>query len=160
NTRVYSVLDNVVASAPGYATRFATAIYVLGRYLVLLLYPAHLSMDYSFRQIELVGLSHPFVIVSLVVYGAMLAIALRTMKEPGPAGFGFGFYLITISLVSNLVIVIGTVMAERLVYTPSLGICLASAALLGRVLPAVGAPQPWSLGNVLRTHQRLALVTL
>ena len=59
-------------------------------------------------------------------------------RQPGAAAFGVWAHLITISLVSNLVILIGTVMAERLLYTPSLGICLVAAVVLARAFPPAG----------------------
>src|SRR5204862_3261411 len=44
--------------------------------------------------------------------------------------FSILYFLISISIVSNIFIVIGTVMAERLLYSPSLAICLVIAVLL------------------------------
>jgi Tfp pilus assembly protein PilF len=43
---------------------------------------------------------------------------------------------LTFALVSNLVIPIGTIMGERLLYLPSAGFCLALAAVLTRAVPS------------------------
>ena len=160
NARTYSMLDNVVASAPHYSDRCATALYVLGKYLLLLVYPAHLSMDYSFREIELVGFSDPAVLLSLVVYTAMAMVAVLFMRKSGAVAFGIWYYLATISIASNLVILIGTVMAERLLYTPSLGVCLVAAVLLARSFPSVSTEAPvMKMGDLIRTNKNVFVAT-
>src|SRR6185295_9251658 len=48
--------------------------------------------------------------------------------------FGILFFLVTISISSNLFILIGTHMAERLLYVPSFGFCFAIAVVLERFI--------------------------
>src|SRR6185436_18727666 len=48
--------------------------------------------------------------------------------------FGILFYLVTISISSNLFILIGTHMAERLLFVPSFGFCFAVAVVLDRFI--------------------------
>ena len=45
-------------------------------------------------------------------------------QKRDPLVFGILFYLITLSVVSNLVFPIGTNMAERFLFMPSIGFCL------------------------------------
>jgi tetratricopeptide (TPR) repeat protein len=76
------------------------------------------------------------VLISLAVYAALIIYAAYNIKRKDIIAFGILFYLITISIVSNLLIIIGTVMADRLLYLPSLGFCLVIAVLLGKLFKA------------------------
>lgn len=114
----------------GAAERILTAVGVLGRYLVLTVVPWRLSADYSFHQIPLVASpSDPLVLASaaahLLLAGAGIALAARRRIS----GVALLVYLGALFPVSNLAFSIGTVMAERLLYLPSVGACLLPAAL-------------------------------
>jgi Tfp pilus assembly protein PilF len=128
NTKEIAELDNILVSAPDYLSRLATAIYVLGRYLWLTVYPVHLSIDYSLMEIPIMPLTDYRVLISLVVYSALLVYSVYAIRKKDIISFGILFYLLTIFISSNLVITIGTIMAERLLYIPSLGLCIAFAA--------------------------------
>lgn len=105
-----------------------TAFAVVADYTRLLAWPARLSPDYSYNQIPLVAsaLDGRF-IAGLALAGACLgAIALLWRRSP-IAAFGLAFLALTYSIVSNLVITIGTICAERLAYLPSAGLLIAAA---------------------------------
>jgi tetratricopeptide (TPR) repeat protein len=68
--------------------------------------------------------------------------------------FGVGFALATVSVVSNALIPIGTILGERLLYLPSLGFCLALAALLA------GAAARWSRTPVAAARALAAAVAV
>ena len=136
NTKEVVMLDNVLASAPDFITRFATAMYVLGRYLLLLIFPVHLADDYSYSEIVLMKFSDYRVIISTVIYLAIAGYAVYKIRKKDVVAFGILFYLITIFIVSNLLVIIGTVMADRLLFLPSLGFCLIIAYLLTKVFKA------------------------
>jgi len=108
-------------------TRMLTAIYILGLYLLLLIFPHPLSSDYSFNTIEMVKtFGHPGLLLSLVVHIALVVLAIRGLKKRALYSYAILFYIITISIVSNLIpgALIGTNMAERLIFGPSLGFCI------------------------------------
>ena len=132
-SNVISVVDNILVEAKDPGTRIATAIMLLGKYLLLLLVPYQLVCDYSYNQIPLVGLSNPYFLLSLVVHGFLVFIAIREFKTRSLLSFGIIFYLITMSLYSNLVITIGTSFGERLLFQPSLGFSIAAIAALNRM---------------------------
>ena len=69
------------------------------------------------------------VLLSMLVYAAILWLAVRSWKSNKVVSFGIVFYLVTLSIVSNIVFPVGTHMAERFVFMPSLGFCLVVAAL-------------------------------
>ncbi|MBI4945702.1 MAG: tetratricopeptide repeat protein [Bacteroidetes bacterium] len=139
-----SVADNVIAGAKTFSTHMGTAFYILGLYVLKLIFPHPLSYDYSFNQIPIVSMGDIFSIASLLFYvviGSYVAFVLyRTFKrsphnllykgEVQPIlAFGVLFFLITIFLFSNLALIIGTSMGDRLIYFPSLGFCICVAVL-------------------------------
>jgi len=128
-----SVVDNFLVEAKDPATRFASAIMLLGKYLVLLFVPYQLVCDYSFNQIPLVGLGSPYFLLSLLAHGFLAFIAFREFKSRTLLSFGIIFYFVTMSLYSNLVLTIGTSFGERLLFQPSLGFCIAAVASLDRI---------------------------
>lgn len=126
----FSLADNHLVGAKNWLTRFSSAVYVLGLYMKLLIFPHPLVFDYSFNQIPLTGPGQWKFLLSIAVYIVLLGYALVKIKTKNLFSFAILFYLITLSVSSNIFITIGTGMAERLIYTPSLGFCLAVGLLL------------------------------
>lgn len=124
-----SISDSPFAGVPA-LQRILTALEVQGRYLWLLLAPLGLSADYSFGQIPLVtSAADPGVLAaaaSLVLLLALGVMSLRRGRLEGVCALG---YLAAMAPVSNLFLPIGTVMAERLLYLPSVAFCMALPAL-------------------------------
>jgi len=115
--------------------KYGTIFYTWGLYLKLLFFPHPLTHDYYPYQIPLVQLTDPRAIVSLIVYLAMTAYALRTLRRGNLAAWSVLYFLATFSIVSNLFFPIGTFMNERFMYVPSVGFCLLLAWTLSRALP-------------------------
>ncbi|MFQ5701151.1 MAG: tetratricopeptide repeat protein [Acidobacteriota bacterium] len=131
-----SIADTVFSGAPiGY--RIYTALSVLLRYVWLLIFPLKLSADYSFAQIPAVTspesgltLGGAAVLAVAAVGGACGLLARsKTRGRMRLVALCAAIFCITIAPVSNLVVPIGTIMAERLLYLPSLSFCLGIAAL-------------------------------
>jgi tetratricopeptide (TPR) repeat protein len=161
-------LNNVIATATG-IPRWLTPVRVFGEVLRLLVFPRTLSVDYSFRQIPLV--TSP----DLATFGCLLALAgvpvlaFVIRDRLSAASFGILFFLLTWMLASNLVLPIGTILGERLLYLPSAGFCLAIAGGLvaaGRRLRGpmtvlvvamvlLGAARTWARGSDWRNNLTL-----
>jgi len=123
-------VDNPLAHV-SWLSRIATALALCGRYFLLFVFPWRLSADYSFPQI--LAVSGPASMGALA--GATLvagwAWAVVKLRRRAPAlSWGLGFAACTLFLVSNLPFPIGTVFAERLLYLPSAGLCVAAGGLL------------------------------
>jgi hypothetical protein len=118
--------------------RIVSALDVAVRYLGLLFFPLHLSYDYSHAQIapitSLADLRFWFV---LAVSGGVVAAVAWSYRVSKPLFFSIAFYLVTFSAVSNLLVLIGTIMGERLIYLPSVGFCLALALVLWKLCSAL-----------------------
>mgnify|MGYP001569028008 CR=1 FL=1 len=117
-------LDNPLAGLDWYP-RLLTAIKVAGQYLWLCLWPASLSADYSYNAIPAANsLLDSGIVAALLAWLNLLAIAVWSFGRDRLACFCIGFLMVTFFPASNLIILIGTIMGERLFYLPSVGLCL------------------------------------
>lgn len=111
--------------------RILTAVDVIGRYLRLMAFPTELSADYSYNQIPLVtSLADARFLTGAAVVLACLAAALLTRRRSPAVAAGLLSFLVAVAPVSNVFFGIGVMMAERLTYLPSSGLCLAAGAAL------------------------------
>jgi tetratricopeptide (TPR) repeat protein len=106
--------------------RYGTVLYTWGQYIKLLIYPNTLTNDYYPKHIrtnmnEIPTFSMPEVLLSILFHlylGIILFIGIFRRKT---YGFFILFYFATFSVVSNLIFAIGTNMAERFMFLPSVG---------------------------------------
>ncbi len=167
--------DNPIVNAP-YWTAVMTALKVAGYYLALFVWPARLSADYSYNAITAFGWTattgqdlHAW--VALACLGALAVVMVASWRRQPALAFFLGLAGITFLPASNLLVPIGTIMAERLMYVPLVGLAAAATIaleLLGRRLVArrVGADSHrWAraglvlagalvAGLLVRTHVR------
>ncbi len=113
--------------------RLATVIFTLGKYLQLLFWPHPLTHDYYPRHIDRMTFGDWRVLLSLLIYSALALYALLGLRRRDSIAYGIWFYLLTLSIVSNIVFPVGTNMAERLLFMPSAGFTIAIAALVYRL---------------------------
>ena len=117
-------MDNPIIAANNLSTQWATGVFVLGKYVQVLLFPYPLICDYSFNQLPLQTWASPLVWVSLVLMlallGAAIVLFLRRRDVLGWLLLGF---LLSLTLYSQIVLVIGTLFGERLAYLPSFWFC-------------------------------------
>lgn len=142
------VADNSLLESKDFMVQRMTAIEILGRYLRLMIFPHPLSCDYSFSTIPLVkSAANPGFVISLLIHLGALVYAIINIKKKSVIAYGILFYFITISIVSNVFILIGTNMAERLMFAPSLGFSLLLAGLLVKLLK-IEKLNPENVGQV------------
>ena len=122
-------------SASDFISREATAFFILIRYISLLIFPHPLAYDYGFAEVTVHTIGDPVVLLSILVYSIIGIYAIITIRKKNVLAFAILFYFITLSPVSNLFILIGSsiTMAERFMYAPSLGFCIALTILLVRL---------------------------
>ena len=125
--------DNPMVGAGFWVGRL-TATKIVARYLALTFWPVRLSSDYSYNQIPLFhgGLAE------YALCGAILLVALLALSSyqwNRTVFFLMGFAAITFLPTSNLLILIGTDMAERFLYLPAIGLM---AALVMAIYAAGG----------------------
>jgi tetratricopeptide (TPR) repeat protein len=122
---VTDFLDNPLTGA-GFWTARITALKILGKYLYLLLWPAHLCANYSYNQIPLFNWRFDSweswkAVVALTAWCAVLWIGVRAFRVRGRVFFWIAFFVVALAPTSNLIILIGSIMAERFLYLPSVG---------------------------------------
>ena len=121
-------IDNPTALID-FGRRWLTALWVQCLYLSKALVPITLSADYSYKQIPLVmGLGDWRAWAGLALAAAAIYFAWRKPAFRAP----IFAYAILFSPTSNLIFPIGTIMGERLMYAPSIGLGLLLAILLVR----------------------------
>lgn len=113
--------------------RLATVFFSLGIYLKLLLLPHPLTHDYYPKHIDLMSWSDPLVILSLLLYIGIGLWSILAIVKKNHLAFAVLYFLITLSIVSNLVFPIGTHLSERFLFMPSLGFCMALSIIIYRI---------------------------
>ena len=113
-----------------FSEKFATIMFTLLKYIELLFAPLTLTHDYYPRHIEMMSMSDPKVIISIVLHIALLVFGIMQALKKKLVGFGILYYLGTLFIVSNFLFPVGTNMAERFLFMPSVGWCLIIAYLL------------------------------
>lgn len=154
------LIDNFLIAANDFGTKTATAVKILGKYLRLLIVPYPLSIDYAYNEIPIVGWTNWKALVSLAVYLALIATALFRFANKELWVFGIIFFLITISLYSNLIITIGSGFGERFLYVPSLGYCITVVAVAARLLKSDISAADETLPQIFLQNKPLAAIML
>ena len=127
--------------------KYATIFYTLILYLKLSIFPHPLTHDYYPFHIPTMEWSNILPILSLVLYTGLGIYALWGLKRRSVPSYAILFFIMTLSIVSNLFFPIGTFMNERFVFISSIGMCILIAYLLleglpkisGKIKPTVGA---------------------
>lgn len=101
-----------------------TSFKVLFLYVQKTLFPTVFSSDYSYNQIKMVNniFNSPESLMGLLMLTALVFTAC--WKRNSAWGLAAAFFIMPYFVVSNFVFKIGTIMAERLVYLPSIGIAI------------------------------------
>jgi hypothetical protein len=132
------------------AERQATVFYTLGKYIQLFLFPYPLTHDYYPNHIPRMSWGQPGALLSFLLYLGMGIVGVMGLRKKSPVAYGLLFYLATLSIVSNIWLVVGTNMSERLVFMPSVGLCFALVAFLANLLygkaPQTQRPQTLLMG--------------
>lgn len=129
--------------------KWSTITYTLGKYLQLLVFPNPLTHDYYPYHIPIVGWSNGFVIATVITYALLAVAAILNVKKRPWITWSVLFFVITLSIVSNVPFTVGTFMNERFLFMPSLAFAIAlgfgihyllkgsATSLLGKVLLVV-----------------------
>lgn len=107
--------------------KFGTIFYTLGKYILLLIFPHPLTHDYYPYAIPKVSLFNPYALISFLTYAAILWYALKHLSRRSIPAFAALFYLSALSIVSNLLINLGTFMNDRFIFMASAGFSVLTA---------------------------------
>jgi protein O-mannosyl-transferase len=99
----------------------ATIFYTLWMYIKLLVFPHPLSHDYYPYAIPVMNWGSLKSIGSLLLHAGIAYVGIRNFKKQNIVSWSVFYYLITLSIVSNFVINLGTFMNDRFIYMSSVG---------------------------------------
>jgi len=116
--------------------KVALALYSFGYYAKLLIIPYPLRFYYGYSMIPAVGISNPIVLLSMAVYILLLFIAFRGFNKRSLLSFGILFYFIAIFPFANTFFPLTGIIAERMLFTPSIGFAIAITFIVLRILKA------------------------
>ena len=104
--------------------KYATISFTLWKYLSLSVFPHPLAHDYYPYAIPILNWADPRAFLPLMAYIVLGVLAVIGLIKKSKSLFGLWFYLVTLSIVSNVVINVGTFMNERFIFMASAGICI------------------------------------
>jgi len=113
------------------------------RWLVLLVAPVHLSADYSPAYVVPnadLGVSH---LLAVAVWVALGLAAWRARRRAPTSLLGLALFVITVSIVSNVLVPLEVLLAERLLYLPSVGATLALGGAVVALAERVPSHRRW-----------------
>ena len=171
------ILNNPYAKVADANEKLATQISTTLNYIKLLIYPKHLSADYSYNTIPYKNFSNPLVWLSLLINGGLIVMAISFLKRlltynPKVADtknrlvdmegarilcFAITFYMLNLFLICNIFFNIGGTMGERLIFHSSVGFCIAAAYLLYKGMEQI---KPAMTGRVALGGLMVVLIVL
>ena len=120
------------------------------QYIRLYIIPHPLTHDYYPKHIDATSFANIGSVIGLLLAAGMAAYAILKFKTNRIISFGLLFFGITISLVINLIFPIGTIMSERFLFMPSLGLSIVLGYLTfkGFQHSKLKSIMPWLFGIV------------
>lgn len=132
--RATDFVENPLVFIP-FSEKIFTAFKVLYLYVEKLIFPLQLTNDYSFSVIKIV--TNPLLSIEttfgILIFICLVTLILHPKTRSTPLGIGSVLFLFPYIVISNLVMTIGTIMAERLVYFSSVGFCLILAFFIHKM---------------------------
>lgn len=128
----YRRLENPIAFASSIKERWLSTLYLHGRYILALVKPWPLSCDWSFNCIPLVDSFLDsrnllwIAFYSCIVAGLIISVFLYRYRHPLGRAYIFllGFAALSFAPASNVLLFVGTMLAERILYIPSIAFCI------------------------------------
>lgn len=112
-----------------FATKIATAFFLLVYFIYRFVVPYPLVHDYSYNQFAVQYLSSPIVWVCIVAVIILIGMALYGLAKKKPFGIGLLIFLFSSSIYLHLVQIAPDIFAERFLFVPSLGLCISLLTL-------------------------------
>lgn len=106
-------------------TIFANSLYLIPLYLKQFILPIDLLHDYGYRQLEVVSWSDPIVWFSTALFLGMIMLIIFEFRKRSSIAFGLLWFLISLSIYLHFIQVGTDIYAERFMFAPSLGLCIA-----------------------------------
>jgi hypothetical protein len=116
-------VENPLAYSGG-LTRTLTAVDVFLRYLVLLVWPYHLSADYSYSTVPLISnLTSPRLLLSFSIVAVITAGSVFLARKRPFYLFCWLFFILSAAVATNLLFPVSSAMSEGALYLASAAVC-------------------------------------
>lgn len=132
---ITDIMNNPFYEMTG-AQKYATISYTLLKYLGLSILPIQLSHDYYPYAIPILNWLDYRALLGLITHAGMGYLILKYWKSKSIVSYSLFFYIAALSIVSNIVINVGTFMNERFIFISTGAICLLLTYLLRDKLSA------------------------
>lgn len=133
------VLNNVLFGAEGFSEWSGTILAIMGKYIQLFVFPHPLVQSYGYEQISIHEILSVTSLSSLFVYGGLAVIAVLGFRRKTSISFGIIFFLLTISIYSQIVQPTADTLAERNLFLPSLGLSLVLVLAINMLMKKLGS---------------------
>jgi len=130
NPTPFETIDNSLLAIDSFWGQRATAIGMLGKYFQLLVFPHPLSFDYSYNTFPELSWTNWKVLASLATSIGLIYLTIKGLRTKSIYSFAILFFAITFAITSNIFFSIGATFAERFMFIPLLGFCIAVSFLL------------------------------
>lgn len=130
NLREFVFYENPLYFEHGFLARIPMAVYTLGYYFKLLVFPYPLSCYYGYNAIPLPGWNSPFFIISLVFYVSIGVYACIKLSKKNILSYAVLIYLAGLFPFANMVQPVVGIVGDRFIYFASLGFCMAVAYII------------------------------
>ncbi|MDP4280669.1 MAG: tetratricopeptide repeat protein [Bacteroidota bacterium] len=123
-SRINSYVENPLYFEKNFWVRTGTGMMTLLFYLKKMFFPYPLLFYYGFNMIPVTNWANIWVILSFFIHLGLLVIALRLFRQKHILSFAILFYLIALSMYSNIVVPAVGIVAERFAFVASVGFCI------------------------------------
>ena len=111
--------------------RISTALYILFIYIKKSFWPFNLCSDYSYNQIPVVeSFFNLGTLLGLAIFVFFFITIFVFVRCRSVLALASAFFIFPFLIISNLIFPIGTIAGERLMYYPSVGLCIYLAYIL------------------------------
>ncbi len=131
---ITDIMNNPFAEMKS-SEKAATISYTLLEYFKLSIFPHPLTHDYYPYHVPIMNWSKPASLAGLVLYTSLALASLIGIFQKQVWAYCILIYLAALSIVSNIVINVGTFMNERFLFMASMGTCLLVAYISLHTLP-------------------------
>lgn len=124
---------NIFVVAENFSEKLATSARIQLIYLQKLFFPHHLVHQHGVWQVRLASFNDWDVWLSIFIHILLIVFVFKRIKQKCPIAFGVLFYLVTISIYSNLFYLMPDTLAERFLFLPSVGFVVAFVFALNKI---------------------------
>jgi tetratricopeptide (TPR) repeat protein len=129
----YTFKDNSILSSSSVLDQKATALGIFARYYLKAFYPYEMAYDYSFSQVPIIHLYSPFAIIGMLFFVASIYAIIKFYKSEPFISIALSMMFFQLLLTSNVLFFIGTTMADRFLFIPSIGSVLILGLLVSKI---------------------------